>query len=193
MKKVSAVILAAGLSSRMGQPKFLLKLPNGKTFLEEIVEKFHKFGCAEIIVVLNKDGISALNTSQILLPDNTKIVENPHPEKERFYSLQCGLKALKKDNPVFVHNVDNPFVDHKVLADLYSNLKGYDYVKPVFEGKGGHPVLFSRKLVNDINSEPLVAIKLNEYLQNKMSAIVEINEPSILTNINTIEDLDKFL
>ncbi|MCF8372393.1 MAG: NTP transferase domain-containing protein [Bacteroidales bacterium] len=193
MKKSSAIILAAGLSSRMGMPKFLLELPGGKTFLENVVERFAEFGCTEIVVVLNREGLSAFNSSKINLSENSKIVENPHPEWDRFYSLQCGLKALSLEYPVFLHNVDNPFINLEVLEKLISNLHGYDFAKPVFQNKGGHPVLISAKLAKEIVSEKHENKRLNEFLGRYLVNKVEVNDGRVRVNVNTIVDYSRVI
>ncbi len=188
MKKASAIILAAGLSTRMGQHKFMLKLPNGKTFLDEIIGQFCEFGCAEIIVVLNKDGVSVLNSSEINLPENARVVENSHPEWERFYSLQCGLNSLSEQYPVFVHNVDNPFVNPEVLEKLFTHLNDFDYAKPVYNGKGGHPILLSEKIQSTIRNEDLYGVTIKEYLRGCKTKKVAIDDNRILVNVNSKKD-----
>ncbi|MCK5839504.1 MAG: NTP transferase domain-containing protein, partial [Bacteroidales bacterium] len=52
----SAVILAAGRSTRMGRPKFALRFAKNLTFLEKIITGYSSFGCRQIIVVLNEQG-----------------------------------------------------------------------------------------------------------------------------------------
>ncbi len=56
-KKYSAIILSAGKSSRMGVPKFSLMFDDKSTFLEKIINAYADFGCEEIIVVLNNEGV----------------------------------------------------------------------------------------------------------------------------------------
>lgn len=188
----SVIILAAGQSSRMGTPKFLLALPCGKTFLEEIVGQFVEFGCKGIVVVLNEAGISKVNSTQLPFPENVKLVLNPHPDWERFYSLQCGLKALSLEYPVFIHNVDNPFVNLEVLEKLVSNLPGFDFAKPVFQNKGGHPVLISAKLAKAIVSEKNKKTRLNEFLGRFEGNTVEVKDGRVRVNVNTTEEYFHF-
>ena len=58
--KHSAIILSAGKSERFGQPKFMLPLPNGKIFLENIIDSYLDFNCEQVIVVLNQLGIEKI-------------------------------------------------------------------------------------------------------------------------------------
>ncbi|MEA3445284.1 MAG: NTP transferase domain-containing protein [Bacteroidota bacterium] len=189
----SVIILAAGNSSRMGKAKFALKMSKGKSFLQHIAERYYDFGCKEIIVVLNQKGLEHLFKNPIPIPNNATIVLNPQPDWERFYSIQCGLKSLKNNHPVFIHNVDNPFVNTDDLEKLVSDLPGYDFVKPVFQNKGGHPVLLSCKLVRIILSEQNKKSNLKEFLSKYRGKSIKVNDANILVNTNTEEEYRRII
>ena len=185
----SVVILAAGKSFRMGKPKFLLKFDENVTFLEQIMQGYEFFGCNKIIVVLNEQAVDMLPKGEPLyMPDNAKIIINRHPEWERFYSLKLALDTLNIDSPVFVHNVDNPFVNELVLQQLLAHLTKYNYVVPEFEGRRGHPVLLSGKLVADIVSEKMDDLNLRVFLKPYAKHVVKVKDKNILVNINSKDD-----
>lgn len=121
------------------------------------------------------------------------MVLNHHSEKERFYSIQCGLKALEDSDFVFIHNVDSPFADLELLAQLYEKRKQADYVKPVFENRGGHPILISNKIVEKVlqieSSQMTFKTFLNEFVCEK----VESDNDHIFTNINSESDYLRLL
>ena len=73
---------------------------------------------------------------------------------------------MLSNHPVFIHNADNPFANHKVLKALYSNRTDADLIKPVFKKTGGHPILISNKIVKDIVSYKNYDIHLNDFLKN---------------------------
>lgn len=192
-KKCSVVILAAGKSSRMGKPKFLLKYDKNTTFLEQIMQGYETFACNKIIVVLNEKGIDMLLKGEPLyMPDNIEIVINRHPEWERFYSLKLALETLNVDSSVFVHNVDNPFVNKSVLQKLLAHLTEDNYVVPEFEDKRGHPVLLSEKVVADIVSEEKNALNLKDFLKPYLKQVVKVDDENILVNINAKDDYIAF-
>ncbi len=186
-KKYSAIILAAGKSARMGVPKFSLKFDSTLTFLEHIVNQYFKFGCDEILVVLNPDGAELLTTLQLNLPKNIKLIVNPHPAWERFYSLKLGVAGLPSIKSVFVSNIDNPFIGIDLLQSLISNSLSADYIYPAFQGRGGHPILLAEKLVSRILDEPKNEIHLREFLRGFSSKAIEVDDNKILVNINTYE------
>lgn len=187
--RFSVVILAAGTSTRMGLPKFLLRYNDSFNFLEKIVNEFTSFGCEEIIAVINKAGAMYLKDHELTLKGDAKIVVNHHPEWERFYSLKTGLKNLKnKKQSVFIQNVDNPFVSQSVIGALSEKSKDADYISPVFNGNGGHPILLSEKIIEDIVNSKHDQADFKEFLNNYFKKTVEVNDDKIVVNINTFED-----
>ncbi|MDP3441274.1 MAG: NTP transferase domain-containing protein [Ignavibacteria bacterium] len=95
------------------------------------------------------------------------------------------MSALKSNNAVFVHNVDNPFINQDLLRNLTNNLRS-DYVYPVYQDKGGHPILLSTAIAKHI-----IAASENQDFKDLLSLfqkqIVEVNDPKIIANINTPE------
>jgi len=184
----SVIILAAGRSGRMGKQKFALKFNKKKTFLEEIIDKYNSFGCNEIIVILNAEGKELFDKTNPKFPGNVKIAINKHPELERFYSLKTGLNYLKNKNKVFVHNVDNPLIEADVLKSLFSYSNEDDYYVPVYKGRGGHPVLLSKNVVEDILAENDITTNLRDFLNRYDSKRIEVESDKVLVNINTEEE-----
>ena len=190
--KYSVIILAAGRSNRMGSPKFAMIYKDNRTFLDEIVDRYDSFGCKDIIVLLNEDGITYLQNQQKKFPGNVVLVENKHLEWQRFYSIKTGVLNLKNKFPVFIHNVDNPFVNYDVLKKLLS-FPDSDYVVPAYRNHGGHPVLLSPKVCEKIAIEKQNDIVFSDFLKRFNKTKVEVNDKNILVNINTREDYRNYL
>jgi len=191
-KETSVIILAAGDSSRMGQPKSLLKMPSGISFLENIVRQYTDFGCSKIIIVLNKSVRKLVTIEKIALPKNVVIVINNNPEFGRFSSVKLGVNEVSSDY-VFIHNVDNPIAKTIVLSQLFKNKMKSDVVIPIINNKGGHPVLLSKKVCEDILSEKANDLNLKSYLKRYSLKKVEVDDDSILININNSNELADFL
>lgn len=191
-KDFSAIILAAGNSSRMGFPKLTLKYSESQTFIEHIADEYDKFGCAEIILVVNADNYQFLKENKLQFSEKVKIVVNEHPEWHRFYSLKTGANALSIKRKVFVHHVDNPFVNYNVLYGLLNNTANADYIYPEFSGRGGHPILLLEKVINDITDRQENQIHLKEFLNHYPKKKVKVLDESILININTVIDYKKY-
>jgi len=190
-KECAAIILAAGKSLRMGRPKFMLTLPNGITFLENVINQYSDFGCREIVVVLSTEGIELIEKKPLNISARIKVVLNPYPEYGRFYSIRTGIKQII-NNYTFIHNVDNPYAKIKVLDQMYNAKNNADFIKPVHNGKGGHPVLISKKICDYILQESKNDINFKDVLNIFLSHKVVIQDDIIHLNINTYDEYLEF-
>jgi len=187
----SVVILAAGLSERMGEPKMFLKW-NKLSFIENIVEGYINFGCRDIIVVLNerdKLQFEMLNLSG----KGIKSVVNYHVELGRFYSLKIGLTALSRIHHCFVNNVDNPFVELNVLTSMKNLVRDNNNVVPFSQGKKGHPVLISKEIIKNIIREKDFSLNLKKYLMDYDCVLCKVDSDNIHINVNTFEDYKRII
>ncbi len=189
----SAIILAAGISERMGKPKCFLTDAQGRPFLLRILQAYLDYGCPEVCLVLNPQGKAWIRESGYNMPANVRILVNDKPEAGRFLSLQLGIRGLSEIMPAFIHNADNPMVNPLVLDALTEGLIDAEYVRPVFQDKGGHPVLLSCRLMSKIIMEVSHVENVRDYLRNYHQNTIRVSDPGILTNINTPEDYQKFI
>ncbi len=189
--KPSALILAAGNSGRMGRLKAFLPFNQQLCFLEKVIHTFLDFGIQKLVVVLNKEGIKSFEKLHLAQNQEIQAVLNAYPEKERFYSVQTGLKALQPDGAVFIHNVDNPFVQSDVLEKLIGSFRQNTYVVPTFKNKGGHPILLSPEIARDLISTNDYSQNLKTFLHQYTQTRIAVNNENILININTPKDYEK--
>jgi CTP:molybdopterin cytidylyltransferase MocA len=189
---ISALILAAGHSSRMGKNKFALELAKGLSFLENIVSAYVKIGCDSIVVVTNRDGVEYFNTYLKNKYRKLRLVENYKIDKGRSYSIKLGLKKTENGNYVFIHNVDNPFADTKILKMMYTGIGNHDFVRLINNGRGGHPVLISPKIAEAILKTKENDFNLKTVLESHEGIKIEVADSNILININTVDDYEKF-
>lgn len=190
---ISTIILAAGLSERMGRLKMLLPYDHELTFYEKCVQTFTKWGCKNIISVVNEEGYKWIERQKDSFRTEI-IVLNRTPGRGRFSSLQMGLHEANNDAPVFIHNIDNPFITIMTLQKIYLASIGndhYDFISPRYRGRGGHPILISWKLADAIRRAAETDISLNVFLSGYTRRDVEVGDPGILLNINTMEDYTK--
>jgi molybdenum cofactor cytidylyltransferase len=187
---IAAIILAGGHSSRMGHPKPWIKKENGITFLNDIITSYRLFGIDNIIVVLNEE-FTQNDWEEDFLAINKKaiIIKNNQVDKGRLHSLQLGLS---QSSSIFniIHNVDNPFVEYKVLNKLISDLENQDIIIPTHNNKGGHPIIINKNVTNEIISNYLNYNTLKDVFTKFKKKYVEVDSNSILVNINTPKDLE---
>ncbi len=137
--KVSAIILAAGQSSRMGAFKPLL--PFGDTTVIEYTIDYLRCGGIEAVIVVVGHYASEIKTH--LQNTGITFVTNPDADSAMAASIVQGVRALPPDaRAVVITPVDHPAVPAEVVARLIDEwLAGARLVIPTNEGRGGHPVL----------------------------------------------------
>jgi molybdenum cofactor cytidylyltransferase len=186
----STIILASGKSERMGKPKALLQWGNNSTFIEQIANEYAKAGCTEIICVIN-EAIHPVCIN-LVMPKAVKFILNLHPELGRFYSIKLGISKVMSHNFCFIQNVDNPYVNEIIIHMLLAERKSDAWCSPVFNGKGGHPVLLPRAIFQKIAAINGHDLPLAEFLKNFERITIETGNDLILKNLNKPEDFSGF-
>lgn len=153
---ISAVILSAGESSRMGRPKALLPI-DGETFIEKIVGALRKTSVKRIIVILGHNADEMKRRIEHL---PVEILINPDYKLGQLSSLQVALRRLEKEpdcDGVLVHLVDHPYLDAKLAETMMERFAAGEklIVVPHYNGKRGHPVIFSRRLFGELLAAPM--------------------------------------
>lgn len=146
---LSAIILAAGYSRRMGRFKPLLPL-GGTTLIERIVNLYRRAGIGDICVVA---GHRADELRDALRSQDIRCVINPQYASGMYSSLLAGVGDLPDGcRGFFVHPVDLPLVRRSTLAVLIAVFACYpaDILHPCFDGRRGHPPLVPAMLVSRI-------------------------------------------
>jgi CTP:molybdopterin cytidylyltransferase MocA len=188
----AVIILAAGFSSRMQTPKPLLAYDAHQLFIEKILAEYLSWECGEIVVVVN-EALGVWVNSLQKGTENISFVVNHHPELGRFHSLKLGLTQLKQAGYCFIQNVDNPFVNQDLLDQLFM-IRGENYfVKPVYQQKGGHPVLLNKNDLVFLRSHQETEANLRELLDGRKCHHLEVADPDILININTHEEYTQII
>jgi molybdenum cofactor cytidylyltransferase len=146
---IAAVLLAAGLSRRMGQHKLLLRL-RGKPLLLHAVQSALAAGVDETVVVV---GYRAEAVRAALAGQPVRVVENPDYAQGQSTSLRAGVAALGAEvQAALVLLGDQPLLTADVLRALITVWRqtGQPLVAPVYEGQRGNPVLFARALFPEL-------------------------------------------
>lgn len=176
----------------MKQQKPFLRFDDNTFFINKIIENFIEFGCDRIVITINEE-VSQWNEFISQFDNNPSIqfVPNKHPEYERFYSIKTGLEYIGNPDYCFIQNVDNPFIDYDILKIIYLSRTDSGYTVPIYEGKGGHPVLLSKCVIQQIKDENNIDLNLKEFLTRFERINAEVNSGKIHVNINTQEEYDK--
>lgn len=143
MKGLGAVILAAGLSSRMGAYKPLMTI-DGVSMLRRVYNEMQAAG-ADPIVVVTGHRHEDIEGHLAGLP--VTFVHNPdYASTQQMDSLHLGLRALEgRCKRILVSPADVPLVEHETVKRLLACDGAF--VRPVYHGKGGHPVVLDAVLI----------------------------------------------
>lgn len=150
---IDAVILAAGESKRMGTPKALLRIRE-QTFLQQIVSVLQESSVDKITVVL---GASAEAICKCVDLSGTKIVLNRNYRDGQLSSLMAAIGSTSEETEaILVCLVDMPLINESTVRQLIGKFKEthYPVIVPVFKGKRGHPVIFSKALFGELRNAP---------------------------------------
>lgn len=183
--KIDGVILAAGLSSRMGTWKMSLKVER-KTVLENCVESMYDF-CSGIIVV---GGHKYRETSELLRPyGKVQMVLNNNYLEGMFSSVKAGLSKVHGQR-FFLTPGDYPLIK----SETYGELLKYkdDIVVPSFKGERGHPLFMNSNLICEVTNNSIYA-SMRDFIDVHGFATAAVEDRGILMDIDTIKDYRRVL
>jgi molybdenum cofactor cytidylyltransferase len=187
--KVGAIILAAGQSRRMGQPKMALPWA-GTTIIGKVITTLLDSGVESIIVVT---GGSRDIVEKALKEFPVKTIYNPdHQESEMFVSLQTGIRGLEANlDAFFVVLGDQPQIEKEIIQAIIAehDRTGANLIIPSYHMRRGHPWLVGKSLWQDILAMPrnlTMRDFLNQHHENIHYLIVESS--NILKDMDTPED-----
>lgn len=150
---ICGIVLAAGRSRRMGEPKAFLRVGES-SFLEHAVRVLAEGGCELVIVVT---GPLSDETARLIAEDaallDAGIAVNPDPASEQADSLRVALLALPPETrAVVVAPVDVPDVSGALVRAVIAAWQRADapVAVPARDGKHGHPVLFDRRVFGEL-------------------------------------------
>lgn len=192
MKNYSAIILAAGYSSRMGKFKPLMDI-YGSTAVERNIDLFQKCGINNIMVVTGY--LNELIESKI--KNKCKVVFNKDYDKGMYSSIKTGVRALSKDNEAFfILPSDIPSVKSNTILTMIKSYEGLDkgILFPTFLEEKGHPVLISSFFLEEIlKSNPKEGLR--EILNCEINCwnFVKVADRGILLDMDTKDDFDILL
>lgn len=142
----TAIILAAGTSSRMGTPKQLLEV-NGLSLLDHAIQAALNAGIISPIVVLGAN--AKLIEDQSVLLSHCTTVLNPKFVMGQSTSLVQGvLSSPAKSNAYIFLLADQPFIEGQMIGKMMSTFEktGADVLYPEYRGQRGNPVIISSRL-----------------------------------------------
>jgi len=195
-RPAEVVLLAAGRSSRMGEPKGLVQV-DGRAWLDHQLDALQG---RRVIVVLGEDR-ERYEVAIPSLPRRVEVAVNERPERGPFSSLQVGLARVTPGRPAFVLPIDVPAASSAVWAELEASLLPTRFAAvPTWgpDARGGHPVLLSSRLVATLLTRDPESSRLDRELAAAALdpgldpaggvARVPVGDPRVRLNLNAPED-----
>ncbi len=188
---IGAVVMAAGLSQRMGKPKMIL--PWGKqTVIEKVVATLLLTSVDEVVVVTG----GVINEIKAALGNQpVQVVLNPDfADGIMLNSLRIGLKALNQNlEAVLIALGDNPQIEDRIVEKIISEYKNVHarIIVPSYELSRGHPWLVDKSLWQALiqwDNHRTLRDFLNQYSDE--IHYLNVDTPSVVMDLDTPEDYE---
>lgn len=191
--KIGAVILAAGLSQRMGRQK--LVLPWGKrTVIEQVIESLYNGGAEAITVVSGKS--HDLLTGR-LSGSGVQLVFNPdYANGSMLTSLKVGLNALEQTSAeaALLALGDQPQIQAQTVQAVISayRVQPAKIIVPSWQMRRGHPWAIPAVFWEEILSSG-AEYTMRDFLKSHEMDIeyVLVDTPTIIADLDTPEDYER--
>ena len=191
-KQVSGIVLAGGMSRRLGRNKAVEPL-GGAPLIERVILRLSQIASETVVVVA--DGRGALD---LPLPESARVAADIYPDCGSLGGIFTGLTAAKAEWGVVVA-CDMPFLNARLFQRMLGERDGYDAVVPVVDGrpepthavysKECLPYIERRLRDRDLKIARFFdEVRVNYYPQSE----VQRDDPELRSffNVNTQEDLD---
>jgi molybdenum cofactor cytidylyltransferase len=180
----------------MGRPKALLPLEPGGTVLGRILGTLADAHISPLVLVTRAYVDVEVAWQDARAATVIQIV-NPDPARGQLSSLLCGVDALRGDLPaILVTLVDIPLpraASARALVDAWRR-SGAPLVRPIDQGRHGHPVLYGRALVDrlrtanpEVGAKPVVRAFADEGID------VLVDDPGVLVDIDSPDDYARLI
>jgi len=191
MAIISAVVLAAGLSTRMGGPHKLLLDIGGEPMLRRVVRSVLALGPAEVVVVTGNRAEAIVATLDGL---TVRCVHNPAFAEGQPGSVRTGVRALTLPcDAVMIVLGDQPLLTPVVLGRLAEAWRavpeGRSILIPTSGGQRGNPVLFAAQHIPTIRSGAMTLgdRRLIEAYRDQV-ALIEMADDAFIRDCDTLAD-----
>ena len=194
---IAAIIPAAGLSSRFlaadnGTNTVTTKLVQrvgGRTVIERVVSVVVESGCQSCVVVTGREEVQI---RALLWGKDVSIVSNEAYETGMGSSIVKGVTMVPNADGYLILPADMPLVKLESVRTIIRAFRPTGIVAPVFDGRRGHPVLFSSRFRNELlqidpsgGASPVLSANPGAVFE------IEVADSGIHVDIDTFEDLQE--
>ena len=189
--RYGAIVLAAGMSSRMVENKLLLPWTDGEPIIRRVVEAYLAADLKALAVVTGRDADAVADCLSDL---PIQLAHNPDfAAGEMLSSVKVGLRALPADLAgAFIQPGDMPCISAEIVRRLAAaHEAGWD-AAPIFRGRRGHPVLLDRGSWRRMLGLTGCA-KPRDGLRRDRLKLVEVEDAGVALDVDTREAYERAL
>jgi molybdenum cofactor cytidylyltransferase len=185
---VTVILLAAGLSKRMGRPKQLLPI-DGKELIRHVLDVIFEAGIKECVVVLGPESEKIQRAIQGL---PLTLVFNRRRDSEMAESVRVGLRAVSDAcSGVLIALCDHPLITaetYRILIGRHGRHPGQILI-PTYEQRRGHPSLFPLPVLKEVFS----GVNLRDLIHQHSDRVklVPVADPGVILDLDTDQDYQK--
>jgi len=194
---ISAIVLAAGKSERMGTNKLLLPY-QCSVIIDLVIQHILESGIREIIVVLGHEAEKVREEIISHFGRKVLLAFNVNYQQGMLSSIQCGLKIVDPQcEAVFLCLGDQPKVSIETYRQILNSFSSSDkgIIIPTYKGKRGHPILIARRHFPFILTLDQLTASLHSLIKENPDDIAEIElaDEGILFDLDHPADYDLLL
>lgn len=189
---ISAIVPAAGMSTRMGSQNKLLLSYRGKSLIEHAVDALLASDVSEIIVVI---GFEAENVEAKLAGRSVKFIVNPGYQEGMSTSIKAGVQAVSPEaKAIMIYLADQPLLtcaDINQIAAAFRTAKaeGKNIVVPFHKGQRGNPVIMDatfKEAITEVSGDVgcRKVIKTNP----DQVFVLEMETDHVVRDVDTMEE-----
>jgi molybdenum cofactor cytidylyltransferase len=187
---IAGIILAAGRSSRMGTSKALLPTPQGASFVARLLTTLREGGIVNPLVVGREDDEPL--RAEVERHAGAYVANADADAGGQLSSLLAGLAAVDRAGVrgAMVVPVDAPLLAASTVAALLAVFDATlaPIVRPRYQGRHGHPAIFSRMVFGELRSaDPAAGAKMVLRAHEQAIVNVDVDDPGVLGDIDTPE------
>ncbi|MBI2762102.1 MAG: nucleotidyltransferase family protein [Chloroflexi bacterium] len=183
----AGILLAAGLSSRMGQTKPLLPW-DGRTLIAYQVAQLHEAGVGDVVVVVGHD---AGRVAAAARSAGARVVVNRRYLEGRAGSVRAGALALRDESSaVVLLSADQPRPSSLTRRLLEEHVRrGAAITVPRLHARRGHPTVLAGSLLDELRAVSEETEGLRAIIRAHADEIndVDVTDPRALLDVNTPE------
>ncbi len=182
---VSAILLAAGLSQRMGTPKQLLPI-QGRPAVARCLESLRDSHVADVVIVVNPEGGDIVEAAKEF---HARVAVNEIAGSDMAASVRAGMVCIDSmSTGVLICLCDHPLVRPDTIGSMISehSRKPDAIIIPRYRGRKGHPTLFPRFILEDLGKLATLRDVIGRHVTNL--SLLEVDDEGVILDMDTPED-----